>query len=386
MVDIGSNGSPDLSQETLRMIIHTSIGGPQVRIWLSNRFGTAPVNIAAAHVALSVDAVPGPKSDFSTIQPNTDSAITFDHMPSVTIAPGSTIVSDPVSLNVPALSNIAVTLYFPEGTLGNTGHGGANQLSYAAPGNLVSTPEMPAKSAPRGSWYFLTGVDVYVPGSSAVVVYGDSITDGNHSTQNANHRFPDYLAANLAANPSTLKAGILGVVNAGISGNRVLLDGDGPNAMARLDWDVLERSGVRYLILFHGINDIEAYERNRQPFGDLEKRLEAGLTQITTQAHDHGIIVFGATQMTDCRNFQCAWPDGEAVRTALNKWIMTSDIFDGHIDFDAAMRDPEHPIQMLGKYNSGDFVHPNDTGYKAMADAVDLGLFTKSSSDGAKKH
>ncbi len=379
MVDAGSNGSPDLSQETLRMVVHTSLGGPQVRIWLSNRFGAVPLRIDAAHVALSAESNPvGGPEDVSAIRPGTDRALTFDHLTSVVIAPGSTIVSDPVLLDVPPLSNMAVSLYFPERTLGQTIHGGANQTAYAMLGNLVDAPQMPATSWTRNSWYFLTGVDVYAPGKSAVVAYGDSITDGNHSTVNASHRWPDYLAARLAADDATRKAGVLGVVNTGISGNRVLLDGDGPSAMARLDWDVLSRSGVRYLILFHGINDIEYVTRFRQPYGDLVKRLAAALTQITTQAHDHGILVFGATQMTDCQPPGCRMPQNEVVRTALNEWIRTTDVFDGLIDFDKAARDPEEPRLLWSKYNSGDNVHPNDAGYKAMADAIDLTLFTKS--------
>jgi len=385
MVDAGSASSPDLSRETLRMIVHTSIAGPQVRIWLSNRFGTVPLHIGAAHVALSADANPDPKSDLSAIQTGTDRTLTFDHLPSVTIAPGATIVSDAATLDVPALSDLAVTLYFPDATLGTTMHGGANQISYAAAGNFLAAQTLPANSWTRASWYFLTGVDVYAPGTSTVVALGDSITDGNHSTQNGNHRWPDYLAARLAADAATRKAGVLGVVNTGISGNRVLLDGDGPNALARLNWDVLERSGVRYLILFHGINDIESYTRFRQPYGDLAERLEAGLTQIATQAHQHGILVFGATQMTDCRDFKCAWPEGEVIRNALNQWIRTTGVFDGLIDFDKATRDPEHPTQLLPLYNSGDFVHPNDTGYKAMADAIDLSLFTRKSGTAANR-
>ena len=166
-------------------------------------------------------------------------------------------------------------------------HGARNSLDLAS-ANLAGAPDLNGNSWTKGSWYFLTGVDVFAPGGSAVVALGDSITDGNHSTQNGNHRWPDYLAARLAQNAATRKAGVLGVVNTGISGNRLLLDGDGPSALARLDWDVLNRSGVRYLILFEGINDIESTTRNRQPYGDLEKRLEWGLAQIAAQAHEHG--------------------------------------------------------------------------------------------------
>ena len=387
LVDAGSNNSPDLSQETLRMIVHTSVGGPRVRIWLSNRFGTAPLRVGAAHVAMSAEANPATATeDVSAIKPGTDRAVTFDHLASVTIAPGSTIVSDPIALDVAPLSDLAVSLYFPDTTLGSTLHGGANQTAYAVPGNVVDAASMPARSWTRGSWYFLDGVDVYAPGSSAVVTYGDSITDGNHSTMNLNHRWPDYLAARLAADPATRNAGVLGVVNTGISGNRVLLDGDGPSAMARLEWDVLSRSGVKYLILFHGINDIEYVARFRQPYGDLVRKLEAGLSQIATQAHDHGIKAIGATQMTDCRPPQCVWPEQEAARSELNQWIRTTKVFDGLIDFDLATHDPEHPTWMLQQYNSGDYVHPNDTGYKRMSDFIDLSLFTKGVSANSKLH
>ena len=377
MVEVSSANAPDISGQTLRLIVHGSIGGSQARIWISNRFGVAPLHVGAAHIAVSAVASPNANVEMSEIVPASDRALTFDHNSSVTISPGATIASDPVTLDVPALANLAVSLYLPDPTLGTTVHGGAQQISYAATGNMVDAPSLAGKSWTKGSWYFLTGVDVYAPGSSAVVAFGDSITDGNHSTQSANHRWPDYLAARLTANDATRKAGTLGMVNTGISGNRVLLDGDGPSALARLDWDVLNRSGVRYLVLFHGINDIEAVTRNRQPYGDLVKNLEWGLSQIATQAHEHGILVFGATQMTDCRDFQCTWPEGEKVRTALNEWIRTSAVFDGLIDFDRATRDPEHPTQMLQLYNSGDFVHPNDTGYKAMADSIDLSLFAK---------
>jgi lysophospholipase L1-like esterase len=377
MVDAGSASTPDLSGQTLRLILHASIGGRQVRIWLSNRFGTVPLHVGAAHIAINKIANPRTNANMSAIQPTSDRALTFNHLTSVTIPPGVTIVSDGVPLEVPALSDVAVSLYFPDHTLGTTVHSGAQQNSYAATGNVVDAPDLMGRSWTKPSWYFLTGVDVYAPGDAAVAALGDSITDGNHSTASENHRWTDYLAARLAADEATRKAGILGVVNTGISGNRLLLDGDGPSALARLDWDVLDRSGVRYLILFEGINDIGSTTRNRQPYGDLEKRLEWGLAQIAAQAHEHGIKVFGATQMTDCRDLKCTWPEGERVRTALNDWIRKTGVFDGLIDFDQATRDPQHPTQLLQQYNSGDYVHPNDTGYRAMADAIDLTLFTK---------
>lgn len=377
MVDGNGGSPPDFTGQTLRLIVHSSVGGSRTRIWLSNRFGRVPLHIGAAHIAVSAQAAPAPGSEMSAIAPATDRPLTFDHSPSVTIPPGAAIVSDPVALDVPPLSNLAVSLYFPDPTLGTTLHGGAQQISYVAEGDATARSTLAGSAWTKGSWYFLTGVDVYAPGRSAVVAFGDSITDGNHSTQSANHRWPDYLAARLAADPGTRTAGILGVVNAGISGNRVLLDGDGPNAMARMQWDILARSGVRYLVLFHGINDIEAATRNHQPYGPLVQRLEWALTQIAEQAHEHGILVFGATQMTDCRNGGCASPEGERARETLNNWIRSTPIFDGMIDFDKVMRDPKVPTQMLGAYNSGDFVHPNDAGYKAMADAIDLRLFLK---------
>lgn len=375
------NGSaPDVTGQTLRLIVHTSVGGSRTRIWLSNRFGDVPIRIASAHIAVSADPGTNPHPaanlDQSAISPGTDRVLTFNGDPAVTVPPGATIASDPATLDVPALANLAVSLYFPDPTLATTVHGGAQQSSYLATGDATGSADLTGKSWTRNSWYFLTGVDVYAPGASAVVALGDSITDGNHSTLNGNRRWPDDLAVRLAQNPATRKAGVLGVVNVGTSGSRLLLNGDGPNAVARLNWDVLDRSGVRYLILFEGINDIEAQTRVHQPYDALVKQLEWGLAQIATQAHDRGIKVLVATQMTDCRDFRCTWPEGEEARTAFNEWTRASKLFDGLIDFDLITRDPEHPTQLLGQYNSGDFVHPNDTGYQAMADAIDLGLFT----------
>jgi lysophospholipase L1-like esterase len=375
MMEADYGHGPDVTGQTLRMIIHSSAGGAMARIWLSNRYGSEPIRVGAAHLAVSAYADPLSATDGSAIRPETDRVLSFAGNASVTIPAGATIVSDPVALRVPALTDLVVSLYLPDPTEATTLHGGAQQISFAASGDATADASLAEHGWQERSWYFLNGVDVCSPGTAAVVVLGDSIVDGNHSTQNANRRWPDDLAVRLQSNESTRKAGILGVVNSGISGNRVLLDGTGPNAMARLDDDVLERSGAKYLILFEGINDIEAVTRRHQPYGDLEKHLEVALTQIATRAHERGMIVLGATQMPDCRNLHCASAEGEATRQAFNQWIRTTPVFDGVIDFDRITRDPQQPTQILPKYDSGDGVHPNDRGYAAMADGIDLSLF-----------
>lgn len=366
----------DLTGQTVRLILHTSAGGEKARIWLSNRYGSVPLYVGGAHIAVSAYADPLQASDGSAILPETDRKLTFNGDASVTIPAGAVIMSDPVVVRIPPLADLAVSLYFPQHTEATTLHGGAQQISFAANGDWTGAATLAENSWQERSWYFLSGVDVFAPGVSSVVTFGDSITDGNHSTPNANRRWPDDLAVRLQANASTRSQGILGVVNAGISGNRVLLDGTGPNAMERLQDDVLERSGARYLILFHGINDIEAVTHRHQAYGDLNKRLEWALTQIAERAHERGMVVIGATQMPDCHSLHCASPEGETTRQAFNDWIRTAPVFDGVVDFDRISRDPQHPSQLLPAYDSGDGVHPNDVGYSAMADAIDLGLLS----------
>lgn len=360
--------SMDFTGQTLREIVHTSPGGQQVRIWLSNRYGTDPLYVGAAHVALT--------SNESAIQSGSDRPVTFNHQPSIAIPPGATIVSDPIPLQVHAFSNLAVSIYFPKYTTGSTVHVLSTQTSYAASGNQVDAPSFGSTGWTIRSWYFLSGVDVDAPGDSAVVTLGDSITDGSRSKLDTNQRWPDFLAARLAADPATRDAGVLGVVNAGIAGNQVLLDGSGPGAVSRVNWDVIARSGARYLIVLEGINDITRYPYNHQPYGDLEKRLEWGLAQIATQAHQHGILVFGAT-LTPYGNCTCATPEGMAVRHELNHWIRTNHAFDGFIDFAKVTRDPAHPEQYLPAYDSDDHMHPSKAGYQAIANAINLALFTK---------
>jgi len=380
MIATEPGSAPDVSGQTLREIVHTSVGGQQVRVWLSNRFGTEPLHIGAAHIALDADGGGGVNPDESTnesaVQPGSDRTLTFNHLGAITIPPGAVIVSDPVTLNVPALSDLAVSIYFPDHTMATTEHSSAQQTSYAATGNVVDVPDLAGKMWPEESWYVLSGVDVYAPGDSAVVAFGDSITDGAYATVNENHRWPDYLAARLAADAKTRSAGVLGVVNVGIGGNRVLLDGAGPNAVSRVDWDVLARSGARYLIVLESINDIGRYVSDHQPYGDLTQRLESGLAQLAAQAHQHGIRVIGAT-VTPYQGCGYYSPAGDDVRQAVNQWIRTSHSFDGVADFDQAVRDPQNPLRFAPQYDSGDHLHPKDAGYQAMANAIDLALFTK---------
>jgi lysophospholipase L1-like esterase len=349
-------------------------------VWLSNRFGTEPLHIGAAHIALSASGSFGTNLDGtpnqSGIQAGTDHVLTFNGMDTVVIAPGAEVVSDPVALNVPALTDIAVSMYFPDHTMATTEHSDSNQISYAANGNLVSASNLGGQSWESKPWYVVSGVDVDAAGDSAVIAFGDSITDGAYATENENHRWPDYLATRLAADPGTKKAGVLGVVDAGIGGNRVLLDGYGPNAVSRINPDVIARSGARYVIILESINDIGRFTSDHQPYGDLTQRLEAGIAQIAAQAHQRGIQVIGAT-LTPYQGCGYYSDAGNEVRNAVNEWIRTSPIFDGVADFDKAVRDPQNPQHFAAQYDSGDHLHPKDAGYQAMAAAIDLSLFTR---------
>lgn len=380
MVATNPGGAPDFTGQTLREIVHTSVGGRQARVWLSNRFGTEPLHIGAAHIALSASESFGANADGtpnqSGIQGDTDHALTFNGSDTVVIPPGAEVVSDPVALNVPALTDIAVSLYFPDHTMASTEHPDSNQISYAAHGNQVGAADLGGKSWESKPWYVVSGVDVDAPGDSAVMAFGDSITDGAYATENENHRWPDYLASRLASDPETKKSGVLGVVDVGIGGNRVLLDGYGPNAVSRINPDVIARSGARYVIILESINDIGRFASDHQPYGDLTQRLEAGIAEIAAQAHQHGIKVIGATltPYEGCGYYSDA---GNEVRNAVNAWIRTSPIFDGVADFDKAVRDPQNPQHFAAQYDSGDHLHPKDAGYQAMAAAIDLSLFTK---------
>ncbi len=351
---------------TLREIVHVSIGGPLTRIVLTNEFGTEPLKIGSVHVAKTTkgDAV-------SLLSAN---ALTFGGRPFVTIPAGALAVSDPVALSLEPLSNITVTLSLPAQTISRvSGHASADQTNYVVMGNAVGRSSLSGATAIH-SWPFLKGVETKVSGlHAAIVCFGDSITEGTGSTENANARWPDVLAARLHAGGRTAK---LGVLNEGIGANRMLREGSSPAALARFDRDVLSLAGVKFVILLEGINDIgNAFNPNGPGYPLSAEDLIAGFEQMTVRAHTHGIKVIGAT-LTPFGGAGYASAQGESIRTALNEWIRTSKDLDGVIDFEKATRDHANPSVFAAEADSGDHLHPKDAGYKRMADAIDLSLFT----------
>jgi lysophospholipase L1-like esterase len=362
----GFNVRP-FSATTLREIVHTSVGGTQIRIRLTNALGTDPLAISDAHVALSAGG--------AAIQPASDHAVTFGGATSVNIPPGAELFSDPVALAVQPLSDLVVSFYLPSQVMrAETYHNFGNQDNFIANGDVSSAPDLPTATK-MFSWYFLDGVDVEaVEGSRAIVTLGDSITDGAHATEGANRRWPDVLATRLNADP---KLKDVSVLNMGIGGNRVLNEVAGPSALTRLDRDVLSQSGVRYVIVLESINDIGRLAHVTNPYDDITaQQLEMGLKQIADAAHEHGIKAIGAT-LTPYGGAGYSSDKGEQVREAVNDWIRTSGTFDGVVDFDKATQDPTNPKQFAPADDSGDHLHPGDAGYAAMGAAIDLSLFAK---------
>jgi lysophospholipase L1-like esterase len=350
---------------TLREIVHVSIGGPQVRVIFTNEFGTDPLTIAAAHVAISQGG--------SAINLVSAAGLTFGGHTSVIIPPGALVVSDPATVKVPAASDLVISLFLPAQTITHLSlHGSADQTSYTAPGNVVGAQALDSPTEIR-SWPFVKGVDVKVPAQdAAIVAFGDSITDGAYAALNQNARWPDELARRLLADKRT--AG-LGVLNEGIGGNRILHDNTGPSALARFDRDVIAQSGVKYVIILEAINDIGHAYTTVRPYDVVSADdLIAGYVQMAERAHTHGIRVYIAT-LTPYVGAGYASPAGEQVRQALNQWIRTTNQIDGFIDFDKATQDPANPAMYLPAFDHGDHLHPSDPGYKAMGDAIDLKLF-----------
>jgi len=355
---------PTFHNQTVRMIVRSSIGGRRVRIQLSNAYGNGPLHIGAAHIAL--------RDKESAIVAASDRALMFSGKPSAMIPPGAEIVSDPVDLEVPKLADLAVSVFVEGEAPTPTNHlTGLHTTYISKDGDFTGAPSI-ADATTRQSWYWLSGVDVLAPRSASLIVaFGDSITDGATSTPDTDSSWPSQLARRLAANKATANVAI---VNEGISGNRVLADGAGVSALARFDRDVLSQPGVKWLIVMEGINDIGIGARGG-PQGPLTvDDLIAAHQQMIERAHMHGIKVMGAT-LTPYSGATYYSEEGEAIREALNRWIRTSKAYDAVIDFDAAVQDPENPKQIRAAYNIRDHLHPNDAGYKAIAEVFDLGVF-----------
>jgi lysophospholipase L1-like esterase len=362
------------TNQTLRQIVHTSIGGSKARVVLSNAYGTAPVTIGAASIGL--------RDKEDAIQPASARPLTFSGRSTITIPANAVVYSDPVSLTVHQASDLVIDLYLPGATstaLAITVHNAAYQTNYISEtGNHVGKATLPIVGKIR-NWFLLSRVDVVAPDASgAVVAFGDSITDGAGSTSDTNNRWPDHLARRF------LSQGMrMAVLNAGIGGNRVLSEailptgfdiravGAGINALARFERHVLSVPGVTHVIVLEGINDIGVARQNPSPTAE---DLIAGHKQLIEQAHAHGLKIFGAT-LTAFWGAANYTDVGEAKRQAVNEWIRAGKAYDGVIDFDKATRDPSDPKKFLATYDSCDYLHPSDAGYKAMSDSIDLSLF-----------
>lgn len=367
--------APTFQNQTVRMVVRGTIGGERIRVRFSNAFGATPLEFGGARVALV--------RENGKIIPGSDRGLTFSGETSVKIPPGAPMLSDPVDLPVKPFAEMAISIFLPKKSQAVTQHFWAQHETYiSSRGDYSGADEIPDPTVTK-SWYWLEAVEFWTPkGGAAIVTLGDSITDGVGAKQGEYGDWPDLLAKRLAVGndgPS------LAVDNEGIGGNRIVYDGAGVNALARLDRDVLSQAGVRELIVLEGINDIgwphmkpqtaeDTSRPKESPFGAqlvTAIQLIEGLRQIVDRAHEHGIRVFGAT-LTPYYGADYYSDDGESVRQAVNQWIRSSGAFDAVIDFDAAVRDPNHPSQFRDEYQSGDHLHPSAAGYKAMADVVDL--------------
>ena len=365
-----SLGPDDLSDATLRQVVHLSIGGAEVRVHLSNRFGKMPLRFTSVHIARAASAAS------EKIVAGSDKTLSFSGNSDVTIPAGADYVSDAVPFSVPALSEVAITLHADAFPAEQTGHPGSRATSYLAHGDLVAATEIP-NSKKIEHWYFIAGIDVLaVPDVRSIVALGDSITDGHGATTDGNDRWPDVLAKRLE---SSRPKKSIAVLNEGIGGNRLLHDGTGPNALARFDHDVLAQAGVRYLIVLEGINDIGTLTRDADvPDAEHEAlvhRMIAAYEQIITRARTDGIKVIGATILPFVGSgYYHPGQKTEDDREAVNRWIRVPGHFDAVVDFDKVTRDPEHPDRLLPAFDSGDHLHPSPAGYRAMADAVPVSL------------
>ncbi|MEO9299872.1 SGNH/GDSL hydrolase family protein [Devosia alba] len=359
--------------QTVRQVARVSLGGKQVRIALSNEFGDRPMMVGEAHVALHDEG--------ADTQAGSDRKLTFGGMDSITIPAGASVVSDAVELDVPALGSVAVSLYFPDVTPTTTVHNDGRQTAYIVAGNRTADVQIVADTTTTAR-LFLSGIAVDAPEDArAIVTFGDSITDGDGSTENANTRWPDVLAQRLQEAGGVPTA----VLNEGISGQRVLVDRMGTNALARFEEAVLSHPKVETVIFMMGINDIgwPGSVLDPQALAPSAQDIIAGHRQIIARARDHGIRIIGAT-LTPFNNAFEGGPlegfystDKEAVRVEVNEWIRNGGEYDAVIDFDELLQDPADPTKVLDAFDKGDNLHPNDAGYQAMAESIDLDLLDR---------
>ena len=370
---IGGMSPLQIKGQTLRQIAHVSLGGPRVRVVLSNSLGTLPLRIGAAHLAL--------RDGRASIVPSSDHVLTFGGLPLATIPPGAVLVSDPVDLRVPDAGDLAVDIFFPDDMSAwkspTSLHPAAWQTNYVSePGDHAGAHPFPvagttayrrADGLASASSFFLSRVEVVRPDAAGVLVaFGDSITDGTQSGMDRNQRWPDQLSARLAAAGTRMA-----VVNAGIGGGRVLEDGVGPNALARFDRDVLAQPGVTHVTVLEGVNDIGVGGATASP---TVAELIAGHRQMIDRAHARGLHIYGAT-LTPFEGAAYWTPEGETKRQALNDWIRSGGAYDGVLDFAAVVQDPERPTRSRPEFDCGDHLHPSPAGYAAMANSIDLSLF-----------
>ena len=368
-----SDPAPQVSSQTIREHVRISVGGNRIRLRLSNRFGTQSLAVGAVHVAL--------QDSGAAIVPSTDRNVTFGGAKSISIPPGALAVSDPIHFKVDSLQELAVSIYLPGDSGPLTVHALGVQTAYISPaGDFTASAALPVQSTSL-SRYLLSDVEVSAADEAdAVVTFGDSITDGYCSTVDANHRWPDFLAQRL--NASNRGDKVVTVVDQGISGNRLLHNVAGPSGLERFDRDVIAQPGVRWVTVLLGINDIGFVGAAFQPPGEnavTADEIIGAHKQLILRAHAAGLKIYGATLTPfEGTTFPGYFtPAKEPIREAVNRFIRNSSGYDAVIDFDRAVQDPAHPTRILAAYDCGDHLHPNDTGYKAMAEAVDLGLFGK---------
>lgn len=363
----------DLQDATLRQIVHLSAGGSALRVHLSNAFGSAPLRLISVHIARPV------ANNSPAIELGSDKALTFHSNPEVTIPAGAEYLSDPLAYPVRPGADLAISIHFGHPPDQQTGHPGSRATSYVVHGDAVSAADL-TNARKIEHWYQLSAVDVAAaPPAASIVVLGDSITDGHGATTDGNDRWPDVLARRLQQHPALRRFGVL---NQGIGGNHLLTDGLGPSALARFDRDVLAQTGVRYVIVLEGVNDLgglaRAAEVSAAAHSALVQRVTAAYEQLIARAHAHRLRIIGCTILPYIGSvYYHPGPASEADRQAVNAWIRAAGHFDAVVDLDRVMQDPDHPGQLLPKFDSGDHLHPSAAGYAAMAGAVPLRLFSE---------